>query len=213
MKASQIRALANIADKPGASVSTQLIAMRRVCRLFCQERATIHQERRALRRKAAKLKAFLPFTAAAVADLEQQAREHEAESLEGMNRALIGIGRAAFLQSASTTAALGFDRLCDLLSVNPTHRAQAIRDGDTGLHELVFIACLEDSATDHGAAGATAGRCIRRAYWQWLTSSATHQRERYPIRSHPAHPSGRSCRPCCAWFDRQRHGRRYPHPR
>lgn len=74
MKASQIRALANIADKPGASVSTQLIAMRRVCRLFCHERATIHQERRALRRKAAKLKAFLPFTAAAVANLEQQAR-------------------------------------------------------------------------------------------------------------------------------------------
>ncbi|WP_336512900.1 hypothetical protein [Stutzerimonas stutzeri] len=34
MKASQIRALANIADKPGASVSTQLIATRRICRLF-----------------------------------------------------------------------------------------------------------------------------------------------------------------------------------
>lgn len=118
MKASQIRALANIADKPGASVSTQLIAMRRVCRLFCHERATIHQERHALRRKAAKLRAFLPFTAATVADLEQQAREHEAESLEGMSRALIGIGRAVILQSASTTAALGFDRLCDLLSVN-----------------------------------------------------------------------------------------------
>ena len=93
MKASQIRALANIADKPGASVNTQLIATRRICRHFCHERATIHQERRTLRRKAAKLKAFLPFTAAAVADLEQQAREHEAESLEGMNRALNLHGR------------------------------------------------------------------------------------------------------------------------
>ncbi|EIK54662.1 hypothetical protein YO5_17890 [Stutzerimonas stutzeri TS44] len=157
MKASQIRALANIADKPGASVSTQLIAMRRVCRLFCHERATIHQERRALRRKAAKLRAFLPFTAAAAADLEQQAREHEAESLEGMSRALIGIGRAVILQSASTTAALGFDRLCDLLSVNPAHRAQAIRDGDTNVTALVFIACLEDSATGHGAAWGNGG--------------------------------------------------------
>ncbi len=155
MKASQIRALANIADKPGASVSAQLIATRRICRLFCHERATIHQERRALRRKAAKLKAFLPFTAAAVAELEQQASDHLA--LEGMNRALIGIGRAVILQSASTTAALGFDRLCDLLSVNPAHRAQAIRDGDTGLHELVFIACLEDSATGHGAAWGNGG--------------------------------------------------------
>ena len=157
MKASQIRALANIADKPGASVSTQLIAMRRVCRLFCHERATIHQERHALRRKAAKLRAFLPFTAATVADLEQQASEPEAESLERTSRALIGTGRAVILQSASTTAALGFDRLCDLLSVNPTHRAQAIRDGDTGLHELVFIACLEDSATGHGAAWGNGG--------------------------------------------------------
>ncbi|UIP33029.1 hypothetical protein [Stutzerimonas kunmingensis] len=150
MNASQIRALANIADKPDASVSAQLIATRRICRLFCHERATIHQERRALRRKAAKLKAFLPFTAAAVADLEQQASDHLAESLEGMNRALIGIGRAVILQSASTTAALGFDRLCDLLSVNPAHRAQAIRDGDTNIAALVFIACLEDSATERG---------------------------------------------------------------
>lgn len=157
MNAAMIRRLANIADKPGASVSAQLIAARRTCRLFCHELDVIRQERRSLRRRAAKLKPFLPFTAATIADLEQQASEHDAESLEGLRLALVSIGRATILQSASITAALGFERLCDLLSVNPTHRAEAIRNGDTELHGLVFVACLEDSATDHGQAWGNGG--------------------------------------------------------
>lgn len=147
MKATQIRALANIAQKPGASAAAQLVATIRVCRLFCIEMTLIEQERRALERRAAKLKAFLPFTAATVADLEQQAREHGADSLDILRMGLANIGRVTILQSDTITAALGFERLCDLLGVNRAHRAKAMQDGHTSVHALAFIAGLEDSAT------------------------------------------------------------------
>lgn len=46
--------------------------------------------------------------------------------------------------------ALGFDRMCDLLSVNPVHRQQAHKDGDTSLRGVAFISQLEDSSTAYG---------------------------------------------------------------
>lgn len=60
-------ALLNIAQKPGASLSTSLITTRRICRIFGERADSIHLERRAMRRKANKLRHYLPFTASAMA--------------------------------------------------------------------------------------------------------------------------------------------------
>lgn len=177
MKASQIRALANIADKPGASVSTQLIAMRRVCRLFCQERATIHQERRALRRKAAKLKAFLPFTAAAVADLEQQAREHRARELEDGRRVMVAFGRTLLLDTDGIAAALGFEALADLLNINRTDRERARREGWRTLSDLIAILDLENSSerrSDEWGAGSPLYEAAFLAMVEFIHSTPIH---------------------------------------
>ena len=161
MKASQIRALANISDKRGASVSTQLIATRRICRLFCHERATIHHERRALRRQAGKLRQFLPLTAQQVADLERQAREHRAEQLEGTRQVLVAFGAVLLRDPDDIAGALGFDQLADLLSINPAHREQARKDGGESLAGLVSAARAEESATHYGTTWGTGGPLYR----------------------------------------------------
>lgn len=151
MKAAHVRTLANIASKPSASPSVKLVAARRVCRLFCLELDTITAERRALRRQAAKLRAFLPFTAATVADLEQQADNHMIHSAANLRTALAGFGRVLVLDAEGVAAALGFDAVCDLLNINPAHREQARKDGGESLRGLVFIAGAEDSAEQHAA--------------------------------------------------------------
>lgn len=71
MRKNHVRILANVAGNPDTTPRVQLIAIRRLCRLFVREREAIHDERRALLREAGKLRAFLPFTAARVADLER----------------------------------------------------------------------------------------------------------------------------------------------
>lgn len=45
---------------------------------------------------------------------------------------------------------LGFERMCDLLNVNPAHRHQAIDDGDTNLQGIAYLSQLEDSSSGYG---------------------------------------------------------------
>ncbi|PWB33748.1 hypothetical protein DCO48_08815 [Pseudomonas sp. SDI] len=138
--------LCDIASKPGISASTQLITTRRICRNISRNLDAIHAERRAMRRQAGKLKAFLPFTLKAIADLEQQAQKHRSLERAKALVALAGFGRSLLFDHEGLAQTLGFDRLCDLLSVNTVERERARRDCSTSLDCLVFTHALEDSA-------------------------------------------------------------------
>lgn len=138
--------LCHLAAKPGISASTQMITTRRICRALDSNLAAIHAEQRALRRQAAKLRAFLPFTRQAIADLEQQAQEHRAAEREKAQAAVAGFGRHLLLDRDGLAEALGFDRLCDLLGANVVEREQARSEGAVTMNDLVFIHVLEDSA-------------------------------------------------------------------
>ncbi|MBR7520342.1 hypothetical protein [Pseudomonas juntendi] len=138
--------LCDIASKPGISASTQLITTRRICRNIGRNLDSIHAERRAMRRQAGKLKAFLPFTRQAIADLERRAQTHRSDERDKAMVAVAGFGRSLLFDHDGLAAALGFERLCDLLGVNTVEREQAGRDGITSLEDLVFTHALEDSA-------------------------------------------------------------------
>lgn len=142
--------LCDIASKPGISASTQLITTRRICRNINRNLDTVHSERRAMRRQAGKLKAFLPFTRQAIADLDQMATAHREDEWSKAKAALAGFGRSVLLDRDGLAPALGFDLLCDLLSVNNVEREQARQDGAVSLGDLVFTHALEDSAERRG---------------------------------------------------------------
>ncbi|HEK1692563.1 TPA: hypothetical protein SMR48_003833 [Pseudomonas putida] len=142
--------LCDIALKPGISASTQLITTRRICRNIALNLDSIHAERRVLRRQAGKLKAFLPFTRQAIADLEEQAQTYRSVERAKALVALAGFGRSLLFDHDGLAQALGFDRLCDLLCVNTVEREQVMRDGSTSLESLVFTHALEDSAERRG---------------------------------------------------------------
>ncbi|WP_192559528.1 hypothetical protein [Pseudomonas allokribbensis] len=162
MTPSLITRLCNIALKPGISASTQLITTRRICRAIADQLDAIRGERRAIRREAGKLKAFLPFTRLAIEELEERAREHQEVIRTGAQDALAGFGQSLMFDREGLAQALGFHRMCDLLSVNPVHRQQARTDGDTSLRELAYLSQLEDSA-DHKSEEWGAGGPLYRA--------------------------------------------------
>lgn len=142
--------LCDIALKLGISASTQLITTRRICRNISRNLDAIHAERRALRRQAGKLKAFLPFTRQAIADLEEQAQTHRSDERDKAVVALAGFGQSLLFDRDDMAHTLGFERLCDLLNVNTVEREQARREGVTSLNDLVFTHALEDSAERRG---------------------------------------------------------------
>lgn len=149
--------LARIDAKPSTSKRDTLTIARRVLRHVCKAKRAIYDERRAMRRQAGKLRQFLPFTAQAVADLEQLASNHEADCLGAMHRVLLAYGQTIIHDSDGIADALGFDGLCDHLNINPIHREQAKQNGGESLHGLALIARMEDSMTDHGDAWGAGG--------------------------------------------------------
>ena len=146
MTPSLITRLCNIALKPGVSATTQLITTRRICRAIADQLDVIRSERRAIRRQAGKLKAFLPFTRQAIAELEGRAREHQEATRSGAWGALAGFGQSVMFDREGLAQALGFDQMCDLLGVNPVHRQQTSANSDTSLRGVAYISRLEDSA-------------------------------------------------------------------
>lgn len=150
MKTHVVIALLDIAQKPGASMSTSLITTRRICRIFGQRADAIRSESRAIRREAGKLRAFLPFTASRIDEIQQQATEHRRAEWDDLRKILGAFGRSLMLDTEGLMDGLGFDRVCDLLAVNAVEREAARKDGVTGLAELVFAHSLEDSAARRG---------------------------------------------------------------
>ncbi|UWF49674.1 hypothetical protein NYP20_01540 [Pseudomonas sp. N3-W] len=146
MTPSLITRLCNIALKPGISATTQLITTRRICRAMADQLDVIRSERRSLRRQAGELKAFLPFTLQAIAKLEERAKEYQETARSGAQNVLAGFGQSLMFDREGLAQTLGFDRMCDLLGVNPVHRQQASADGDTSLRGVAYLSQLEDSA-------------------------------------------------------------------
>ena len=146
MTSNLISTLRKIASKPNASATTKLITARRICRVLVQRIDSIRSECRAIYREAAKLEAFLPFTRKAIADLERRAEEHRADEYSTARSELIGFGKSMFLDAEGLADALGFDRLCDVLSVSSVHREQARQDGDASIYNLTMTLNLEESA-------------------------------------------------------------------
>lgn len=157
MTPSLVTRLCNIALKPGISAAIQLTTTRRICRAIANQLDVIRSERRAIRREAGKLKAFLPFTRRAIEELEERAQEHQEAIRAGAQDALAGFGQSLMFDREGLAQALGFDRMCDLLGVNPVHRQQASAEGDTSLRGVAYLSQLEDSAArksdDWGAGG------------------------------------------------------------
>lgn len=150
MSTSLVIALVDIARKPGASMSTSLITTRRICRAFGARLDSIRDERRAIRRKASKLRQYLPFTAGTIAELEQQATDHRRVESEDLRTVLVGFGRSLVLDTEGLAKGLGFDRLCDLLAINTVERKTARKEGLASLADLVFAYALEESAARRG---------------------------------------------------------------
>lgn len=177
MTPSLITRLCNIALKPGVSATTQLITTRRICRAIADQLDVIRIERRALRRQAGKLKAFLPFTRQAIEELEQQACEHQEATRSGAWNALAGFGQSLMFDREGLAQTLGFDRMCDLLAVNPVHRQQASANGDTSLRGVVYLSQLEDSAarkSDGWGAGGPLYRACHAAMIQFIQECPEH---------------------------------------
>lgn len=145
-----VMTIARIGEKPGTTKRDWLTITRRVLRHICTNRRATLDECHAMRRKARKLRQFLPFTAQAVADLEQQANDHGSEALDAMRKVLVAYGQSIIRDSEGIADALGFDGLCDHLNINPVHREEARRDGGATLQGLAYIARMEDSATEYG---------------------------------------------------------------
>jgi hypothetical protein len=150
MSTSLVIALLDIARKPGASMSTSLITTRRICRIFGARVDSIRIERRAIRREASKLRHYLPFTAAKIYEIQQQATEHRRIEWEDLRTVLAAFGRSLVLDAEGLANGLGFDRLCDLLAINTVERETARKEGLASLADLVFAYALEESAARRG---------------------------------------------------------------
>lgn len=90
-----------------------LITTQRICRVFEKRADSICLERRTMRRKANKLRQYLPFTTSSMADIEQVATNHRSPEWDDLHKVLTGFGRSLVLD----TEGLRFDRLCDLLAI------------------------------------------------------------------------------------------------
>lgn len=162
-----VSALHEIAAKPKATPATLLIVTRRTCRILVSIRAEIWRERKAFRREAEKLRKNLPYSVLDIEVLEDRADTHRAEEHEYIRTRLAQFGRLMSADGGGIAAGLGFDRLCDLLNVNPAHRSEARIEGGKTLRGLIFEARVEDSAdvkSEHWASGGPLCEAFYAAY-------------------------------------------------
>nr|WP_314614905.1 hypothetical protein [uncultured Pseudomonas sp.] len=137
--------LAKIARKPDHSPRTMLILTQRMVRISLARLAEIRAERRVFRREAEKLQGY-PFTRQQMDRLLEKSRTHRDDDVRDIKRGLIGMGYHLIKDTDNSYDAIGFDCLCDLLSINPVHRP-AIQNDERGLAGLIYVARLENSAS------------------------------------------------------------------
>lgn len=164
MNPAHIQTLIRLGEKPGISPGDELIISRRLCRVFTQARKTVNSERRAINRQARKLRAYLPFTAGAIAELEQSAANHQTQLLESARAALVSFGLFILQDRKGIAQALGFERLCNVLGINAVHRQQIDDESRASLFGLIYVEDLEDSVNrrseEWGAGGPLYEACL-----------------------------------------------------
>lgn len=137
--------LAKIARKPDHSLRAMLILTQRMVRISLAKLTEIRAERRVFRREAAKLKAY-PFAQGQMDSLLQKARSHRENDYREIKQGLIGMGYHLIKDTDNSYDVIGFDCLCDLLSINPVHRP-TIQSDERGLSGLIYVARLENSVS------------------------------------------------------------------
>lgn len=167
-----------IAAKPDATPATLLIVTRRTCRILVGIRAEIWRERKAFRREAEKLRKNLPYTVLDMEVLEDLADTHRADELEHIRVRLAQFGNLMSADGSGIASRLGFDRLCDILNVNPIHRSEARIEGGKTLRGLIFEARVEDSAdvkSEHWASGGPLCEAFYAAYCDEVLKNSRQQ--------------------------------------
>lgn len=142
-----LHTLALIANKPGATPRTVLIATRHACRAMASEYARIYGEHCALRRQAADLELAMPFTRARAEAIAERCAVLERCAAE-IEATMTAIAEATVADALGYSQALGFDALCDLLAVHPLHREKARQNGESLAH--IVGADLENSQARRG---------------------------------------------------------------
>lgn len=93
-----------------------------------------------------KAKAGLPSTKRRLAKI----KELGGKSLKAFKSGLSDIGAWIYKNDEALTAHYGFEGICDLLEVNPVHRAEVInyaKDMTRAINAIAFDSGLEDSAS------------------------------------------------------------------
>jgi hypothetical protein len=137
--------LAKIARKLDHSPKAMFILTQRMVRISVAKLAEIRAERRVFRREAAALRAY-PFSQQQMERLEVMSRVHRENDFQEIKRGLIGMGYHLIKDTDNSYDVIGFDTLCDLLSINPVHRP-SIPSDERGLAGLIYVARLENSVS------------------------------------------------------------------
>jgi hypothetical protein len=146
-----------IASKPNVSPVTLLIISRRTCRILIGIRDRICWERNNVRRTSVKAARDLPRLVSDVEMLEDLATTHRDDEYQYVRARLAEFGRLLAADVSDVAGRLGFDRLCDILNVNPLRRAQIPLSHRKSLRRLIHDECAEDSSEAGREASAQPG--------------------------------------------------------
>lgn len=138
--------LASIARKPNLPPRALFIVTQRCVRISLRHLELIREERRIFRREAGKLKAYLPFTAGQIDTLMEKSRTHRDKEMKSIKQSLVGFGYCLIKDPDQTFQTIGFDGICDLLSINPVHRLDALMSDEQSLAGFIYVGRLENSA-------------------------------------------------------------------
>lgn len=139
--------IASIARKPNLPARAMFILTQRCIRISLRHIDQIRDERRAFRREAGKLKAYLPFTQGQINVLMDKSKKHREQDMQSTKQGLIGFGYHLIKDTDRVFDTIGFDGVCDLLSINPVHRSDARLAEEQSLAGLIYVARLENSAS------------------------------------------------------------------
>lgn len=143
MKPEYANRLANFGLLPHLTLRSRLIVMRRVAR----ESELMWQEtRETFGAELKRAEACMPFTIRKV----EWIKEHIRQSRTAYKATMLELGRWFSTSDALLTSTYGFDGICDILEVNPVHRAEVLEyaeDRGRAISAVAFIAGMEESAS------------------------------------------------------------------
>ncbi|KPB72915.1 hypothetical protein ACKUFS_16455 [Pseudomonas cannabina] len=166
--------IAGIAHKPNLPPRAMFILIQRCIRISLRHRDQIREERRVFRREAGKLKGYLPFTQRQMDSLLEKSRAHRHDELKAIKQGLVGFGYNLMKDVDGWFKEIGFDGICDLLSINPVHRIDARLSSEQSLAGLIYVERLEGSASpkseEWGSGGPLFEACFE-AMMNWIRTA------------------------------------------